>query len=199
MQLTTDDSVRKFFTENGKPSIQNGILITKSMLSNAIGQSQYLEVATKEIPFEEFEAIILASDGFYGLYDFDEYATAIAQSADMKKLVLKIHENIADEINDDASFSAFRLPNKEVIDFKSYLNQSPDTCKIPITAIVNILEAEFRQAISDKDITYIENILSFMERKMIFFNKEKMIEFLNFMITQRIPLIDRLTLMIRKI
>lgn len=196
-QLTTDDSTSIPYRENGKLKLRNGVPIMMNALTKAIGQSG-LKITVTEIATDEYEAFALTSDGFYGLYGFEKYASLLIRQADMNKAVKELQEIIISEITDDASIAIIRLQTSDNINLKKMLLES-ESENISIVAVLNVLETEIRTAIHEKDVEYTEKLLHFMETRNISYDKAKMIEILELMIKQQSPHIDKITKIIRKL
>jgi serine/threonine protein phosphatase PrpC len=201
IQLTADDSISKSFNSKNKMVLQNGNLLKSTFLTNAIGFSSEINVSLKELSLNEYDALILASDGFYGLYDFDEYAIKLSFAAQLEKTTLIIQSEILSEITDDASFAVIRLPNKERIDLKSLMLNNTEIKNISTIAVLNVLETELIQAINESETAYLEFLMNIIEYKKLYFSKLKMIELLDLMIAQKNErqIIEKMTSIIRKL
>jgi serine/threonine protein phosphatase PrpC len=197
-QLTTDDSISMPYKENGKLKLQNGVPIMLSALTKAIGQDSALPITINEISVTEYKALALASDGFYDLTGFNQYASELAASADMDKKAAGIRSEIVSQIRDDASIAVIRLPGKKNFDLRSYLMQQNHAAIEPVETL-EILEQEIKQAALNQDHEYLEKILDFMQSHQLFYSKPKMIELLEFLIANKSPMVHEMTLLIRKI
>lgn len=195
--LTIDDSTSMPYKENGKLKLQNGMPIMMNALTKAMGQSG-IEITVTEILADEFEAVVLASDGFYGLLGFENYVGRLLTEVDMSKTAQEIQSVITTEINDDASFAILRFPATNNLNLKEIILQN-DSEKVSAIAVLNVLETEIRNAIVQKDIEYIDKIMDFMEEKNISYNRPKMIELLELMIGNQIPTVHKMTSLIRKL
>lgn len=196
-QLTTDDVTSLPYKENGKLKLLNGMPIIMSALTKAMGQPT-LEVSLTELPFDEYEALVLASDGFYGLTKFENYLKELIQREDMDRMAIEIQETVLSEITDDASFAIIRIPNDIKIDLRSILAHG-NGADLTTISVFNNLEVELIQAISQNDNGYLEQLLNFIEARNIFLNKQKMIELLELMIKHSSSLAPRMVAIIRKI
>lgn len=199
IQLTTDDSSSIPYKENGKLKLQNGVPIMLSGLTKAIGDSENLEVVLEKIPVSEYEILLLASDGFYNLLNFFPYASLLANTTDINNEALKIQSLIISEIKDDASFAVFRLPYNETINLRAIVEQDNENQAVSVIAVLGVLEMELKQAITLNESDYLEKLLHFMERKYLFFKKEKMIEILNLMIKNECVHIQKMVSLIKKL
>lgn len=197
-QLTTDDSTSMPYKENGKLKLQNGVPIMLSALTKAIGQDSALPITIKETAAHEYKALALASDGFYDLTGFNQYASELAASADMEKKATDIQSEILSQIRDDASIAVIRLPGKKNFDLRSYLMQQNHTAIEPVETL-EILEQEIKKAALNQDHEYLEKILDFMQSHRLFYPKPKMIELLEYLIANKSPMVHEMTLLIRKI
>ena len=198
-QLTSDDSNTQPYKENGKLKLLNGMPVMLSSLTKAIGHSFNLEIEIKEISEITFEALILASDGFYNLDGFEQYASTLANAADMKRAALQIQTTIVAEIKDDASFAIIRLSHQSQIDLRKIVKQNDTAQIVSTSAILSVFEGELKQAIIGNEIEYLEGLLQLMERRSLFYCKEKMIELLELMIKNKSILIPKMTGIIRKL
>lgn len=197
-QLTLDDSTSMPYKENGKLKLQKGVPIMLSALTKAIGQDSALPITINETAVTEYKALALASDGFYDLTGFNQYATELAASADIDKKAAGIQSEIVSQIRDDASIAVIRLPGKKNFDLRSYLMQQNHTAIEPVETL-EILEQEIKQAALNQDHKYLEKILDFMQSHRLFYSKPKMIELLEFLIANKSPMVHEMTLLIRKI
>lgn len=196
--MTIDDSTVISIKENGKVQSRNGVPVMKNILTKALGRTLQLDVILGEINPAEFDAFILASDGFYELNNFDLYARNLIRVSNMNDEALKIQRDFMSDIRDDASFSIIRFPNQKVINLRNLISEDQVENYSP-AAIFDVLELEFKKAVLEKDSTFVKQIIGFMESKRLFYTKPKMIEMLEFMIQHQSPESSDMTGLIKKL
>lgn len=197
-QLTVDDSTNVPYKENGKLKMHNGVPVIQFALSKAIGQNNSLNIEVYEIQDTEYSAYALASDGFYRLTNFKNYATALALSGNMKEEALQQQSDIASMIDDDASLAVIRLPATARINLREHVMDNSEVTTVPV-GVWDILESELKDSIQHSDNEYLKVLLSWMKNHELYFSRPKMIEILELMIACRNPLINEMTMLIRKI
>lgn len=199
IQLTVDDISSVPYKENGKLKLQNGVPIMLTGISKAIGDSKNIEIVLKEIPISEYEIILLSSDGFYNLLNFEHYANILANALDMSCESIKIKNSLISEINDDASFAILRLPYIGTINLKELVEHDDKNLSISSIAILNELEIVLKKAITSNESDYLDKLLSFMEKKHLFLIREKMIEILELMIHNKCSQVQKMVFLIKKL
>lgn len=196
-QISTDDSTTSIYKEKGQVKLQNGMPLTKSLITKAIGQAANLDVKINVLSTKNYTAFILSSDGFYELNKFINYVTNLNQSADLNRESFFIQKIFKEEIKDDASFALLRLPHQNKFNLRAFLFD--DIGEISPVKALDVIDTEIRQAVIVKDYEYIEKIILLMNKRNIFYSKNKMIEILEFFIDQKNPFSQKIALMIRKL
>lgn len=185
-QLTVDDSTSQPYMENGKMRLRDGAPIMVSALTKAIGSSPALKVEVHEIKVNDYSGLLLCSDGLYSLPGFSSIASKIYESVDMEREAGILKNAILSDATDDASLALIRFNGMADLDIRSLIVEESEGHKtIPSFMLADALEKELEQAISQSDDSYIGQILDLMERRSIFFKRERMIELLEGMIAIR--------------
>jgi serine/threonine protein phosphatase PrpC len=197
-QLTVDDSISFPLKVNNKMVLKDGVPRMESFITKAIGHINASDVKIQESSSADFEALILSSDGFYKLPRFKTYAFSLVTATDMQSKALEIQSRMLSEITDDASFAGIRFSRGNAIDLRRMVEHD-DGKNVPIAAIIDVLEAQLKQAITERDSEYLDLLLQFMKRRQLFYSKEKMIELLELMIANKSPLIQEMTAIIRQL
>ena len=91
----------------------------KTYLTNAIGMSSDLNIQLNELDEMEYEAVLLASDGFYELPTFEQYVKLLIIDADLTKTATTLQTTLPNEITDDASFAVLRFVAANNFDLKT--------------------------------------------------------------------------------
>ena len=197
-QLTKDDSKRIPYKVNGKIILQNGLPVMKTYLTRAIGMTSELSLQTMEFHESVYDALLLASDGFYELPAFERYASWLIAEPDMSQISQNIQRVLPDEISDDASFAVIRFVPLLNTDLRSIIEQG-NFSDISRMAILTLLEDNLKKAVLQQDNIYLDKILLFIEEQKIAYNKTKMIELLDLMIENNIPYVQRMSAIIRRL
>jgi hypothetical protein len=91
------------------------------------------------------------------------------------------------------------LPHYGTINLRLIIEKDDENQAVSTFAILGVLETELLQAITLNESDYLEKLLRFMERKNLFFNKEKMIEILEFMLHNKCSQAQRMVTLIKKL
>ncbi len=198
LQLTEDDSTSIPYPEKDKRLVYTGVPISYSVLTKAIGRSYTIDTNSKLLDSKDYEALLLASDGFYQSPGFEQYAMLLAKSWDLTKASRCLENTILSEILDDASFAFLRLPPVRPINLREIVKERDSTLSASHSEIMSALEHDLQQCISENENDHLDKLLNFMDSNQFFFDRKKMIELLEKMIANKNPCTYKMIALTRK-
>jgi serine/threonine protein phosphatase PrpC len=191
VQLTEDMSTTIQIKENGKLKLHNGLPVTRSLLSYAMGGKLPNPLPIIIADANDYAGFALLTDGMYGLTNWEEYITKYYHAANAEVEIQKDIASLLNQITDDASFAIFRIkPNLEK-------ENKLDHAKCLI--IPNYIE-KFKEAIKSQNDTLALNYLIEIEKNNLILPKPEMIGLLEDCIKQNCSqTIQKLTIIIRRL
>lgn len=171
-QLTTDDSTRIPYKENGKLKLQNGVPIYMTGLSKAIGGDRNLSIEAIEINFLEYTGFALLTDGFYGVTNWEKYVNDLFQSTRPLELIEIINLELLATINDDASLSMLRLPMLDTVKLSVELLDNAQYSKAMLKPFI---QEQMDKAFNAKDIPKINELVKIIDKYQILDTRANMI------------------------
>ena len=171
-QLTTDDTTRIPYKENGKLKLQNGVPIYMTGLNKAMGGDKKLSVEMVEINANEYTGFTLLTDGFYSISNWEKYVNELFHTPSTKQLIEKFNAELLGIINDDASLSMLRLPIPHTFQFSIDNNSNSQYSN---TMLQPFIYQELDNAFVANDIPKINKIVKWMDKFQILDTKPNMI------------------------
>ena len=115
-QLTKDQAKREMVYKNGKPYMQNGTVVYRNFITNALGK-QGASIKIEQNDFRNGDSLVLVTDGYYECHDnFYERIVEMMNTLDFEMSFNKLLTETGAKNNDDASIISIRrndFPNKD--------------------------------------------------------------------------------------
>lgn len=176
VQLTEDHSTTTIYKENGKPVLQNGKPVFRSMLTQCIGTLLKLEIKITSSSNSGYYGFCLVSDGFYELENSPELMSQFFHAIDHHIFIDKVSPRIREAQKDDASIALWRKPISGLtisnLNFDKYKGYSKASL-YPI--IRNIYEISVEQA----NYQMLSELVDTMINMSIYKDKDELISILD--------------------
>ena len=180
--MTEDQSRSEIYKENGKPLLQNGKPIFRSILTQCLGTPNELDFTVKQFQNKTYTGFCLVSDGFYELDGAGDLMTEYYHAIDYFKLMDKKREYLLTVIKDDATIAIWRKPllksmgthNESFLYTKTYSKAARYPHIIPY--IFDLLD---RPVIDKERESYLDMCVNQIYTYRIYYDKNELIQLLN--------------------
>lgn len=161
---------------NGKLLIQDGVLVIREGLTNALGYSG-ADISVKKQDFHAGNSIILCTDGIYSIDDFENSITNLLASTISEKKLEKYFTKNMEYFEDDACMLILQRtdhPDFYMERYKDIIDEGLDYRQSDIIShlLTNCIQTEILTLIKSKNEAGIKKLSDYIKRFELYLTEE---------------------------
>lgn len=188
---------------SGKLLIQDGVLVIREGLTNALGYNG-AKVSVNKKDFMPGESLILCSDGMYSIEDFESSLTSLLSTNISENKLEKFFAKNKEYFNDDASMLILQRidqPSFFEEEYRKIVNNGFEFKQNGVMEhlLTNYLQTELLEHIKNKKQEDVKKIISYIEKFNLHLTEDFILEAIQTMKTRGFAVDELYQLLIRQL
>jgi PPM family protein phosphatase len=201
--LTKDDSENIVLRMKESDRQQHYSLKTREVLTRCIGGDYHLKVNAFPVRLQDYHAILLCSDGWSKLSDFETVTERAYQSVDMLKSLEASFSSMQAFFHDDTTVVLLRqlqVPDEDDGKLLELISASEDYAHhYTAVAMIQLIYPALEKAIFEQEHDTAQHLLDYIEKYRLLADKSTCIALMNLMAKHQSKLLQRMGLLVRRL